>query len=87
MQYVHLHMPYMVTQGAALIYNCLHEDSELGRLSRYTLHWYTSDLSHAVTVIPQGRVVLRQLFTFLSLDRAPHHFIRLNAGDWADLTW
>ena len=44
-------------------------------------------MSHAATVIPQGRVFLRQLFTLLSLDRAPHHFIRLNAGARADLIW
>ena len=44
-------------------------------------------LSHAATVIPQGRVFLRQLFTLLTLDRAPHHFIRLNAGAKADLIW
>ena len=44
-------------------------------------------LSHAATVVPQGRVFLRQLFALLSLDRAPHHFIRLNAGARADLLW
>jgi hypothetical protein len=44
-------------------------------------------LSHAATVIPQGRVFLRQLFSLLALDRAPHHYIRLNSGAKADLMW
>ena len=44
-------------------------------------------LSHAATVIPQGRTFLRQLFSLLSLDRAPHHYLRLNAGARADLRW
>ena len=44
-------------------------------------------LSHAATVIPQGRVFLRQLFPLISLNRAPHHFIRLNASARADLLW
>ena len=44
-------------------------------------------LSHAATVVRQGRTFLRQLFPLLSLDRAPHHYIRLNAGARADLLW
>ena len=44
-------------------------------------------LSHAATVIPQGRTFLRQLFPLLALDRAPHHFVRLSAGARADLQW
>ena len=44
-------------------------------------------LSHAVTVIPQGRVFLWQLFSLLSLNRVPHHFLCLNAGARADLMW
>ena len=43
--------------------------------------------SHTATVIPQGRVFLRQLFPLLSLDRAPYHQIRLNTGARADLMW
>ena len=34
-----------------------------------------SFLGHAATVIPQGRVFLRQLFSLLSHGRAPHHSI------------
>ena len=55
--------------------------------TRQELESLLGHLSHAATVISQGRVFLRQLFTLLSLDRAPHHFIRLNAGARADLTW
>ena len=39
------------------------------------------------TSVRQGRTFLRQLFPLLSLDRAPHHYIRLNAGARADLLW
>ena len=42
-------------------------------------------LSHTATVIPQGRTFLRQLFALLSLNRVPHHYLRLNAGARADL--
>jgi len=44
-------------------------------------------LSHAATVVAQGRTFLRQLFPLLALDRAPHHYTRLNAGARADLLW
>lgn len=44
-------------------------------------------LSHAATVVKQGRTFLQQLFPLLSLDRASHHFIRLNAGARADSRW
>lgn len=44
-------------------------------------------LSHAAIVIPQGHVFLRLLFALLSLNSAPHHFLRLNAGATADLMW
>ena len=54
---------------------------------RRDLHSFLGQLSHAATIIPQGRVFLRQLFPLLSLGRAPHHFIRINAGARADLTW
>ena len=55
--------------------------------SRSELESLTGHLSHAATVIRQGRTFLRQLFPLLSLDRAPHHYIRLNAGVRADLAW
>ena len=44
-------------------------------------------LSQTATVVRQGRTFLRQLFPLLSLDRASHHYIRLNAGARADLLW
>ena len=73
---------------------------KLARLQEALRHWVTKHscirrdleslqghLSHAATVIPQGQVFLRQLFKLLTLDRAPHHFIQLNAGAKADLIW
>lgn len=44
-------------------------------------------LSHAATVITQGRTFLRELFTLLSLDRRQHHYLRIHAGARADLLW
>ena len=44
-------------------------------------------LYHDPTVIPQGWTFLRQLISILLLDRAPQHYLRLNAGARADLTW
>ena len=35
----------------------------------------------------QGRIFLRQLFMLLSLDKANHHFIRINTGAKADIMW
>ena len=55
--------------------------------TRQELESLLGHLSHAATVIPQGRVFLRQLFSLLSLNRAPHHFLRLNAGARADRMW
>ena len=55
--------------------------------TRKELESLIGHLVHAATVIPQGRVFLRQLFTLLSLDRAHHHYLRLNAGTRADLRW
>ena len=55
--------------------------------TRRDLESLLGHLSHAATVIRYGRVFLRQLFSLLSLDRAPHHYIRLNAGARADLRW
>ena len=49
------------------------------------LESFLGHLSHADTVIPQGRVFLRQLFPLLTLDQAPPHCIRLNLGARADL--
>ena len=51
------------------------------------LESFLGHLSHAATVVPQGRVFLRQLFSLLSLSQAPHHCVRLNLGARADLAW
>ena len=55
--------------------------------TRRELESLLGHLSHAATVVRQGRTFLRQLFPLLSLDRASHHRIRLNAGARADLRW
>ena len=55
--------------------------------TRRELESLLGHLSHAATVVVQGRTFLRQLFPLLALDRAPHHFIRLNAGARADLLY
>ena len=44
-------------------------------------------LCHAATLIHQGRAFLRNHFPLLALDRAPHHYIRLNLAARADLLW
>lgn len=55
--------------------------------TRKELESLLGHLSHAATVITQGRTFLRQLFALLSLDRASYHTIRLNSGAKADLLW
>jgi hypothetical protein len=55
--------------------------------TRKELESFLGHLSHAATVIPQGRVFLRQLFPLLTHSRAPHYYIRLNLGARADLMW
>ena len=44
-------------------------------------------LSHAATVIRQGRPFLRDLFQLLSVARQPHHFVWLTRGAKADILW
>ena len=51
------------------------------------LESFLGHLSHAATVVPQGRVFLRQLFSLLARSQAPHHCVRLNLGARADLAW
>ena len=48
--------------------------------TRRELESLLGHLLHAATVVRQGRTFLRQLFPLLSLNRAPHHWIRLNAA-------
>lgn len=55
--------------------------------TRAELESLLGHLSHAATVIVQGRTFLRQLFHLLSRTRAPHQLIRLNATARADLLW
>lgn len=56
--------------------------------SKQDLESFLGHLSHAATVISQGRTFLRQLFSLLSLRHGPsYQFIRLTAGAKADLLW
>lgn len=55
--------------------------------SRKELESLLGHLAHAATVIPQGCVFLRQLFSLLSLNRALYQYLHLNAGCKADLIW
>lgn len=54
---------------------------------RHELESLLGHLSHAATVVKNGRTFLRQLFTLLSPVRRSHHFIHLNASARADLLW
>ena len=55
--------------------------------TRRELESLIGHLSHAASVVRQGRTFLRQLFDLLHLGRTPFQFIRLNAGARADLAW
>ena len=44
-------------------------------------------LSHAATVIFQGRIFLRHLFTILASTRSRWHYVHLDAAARADLLW
>ena len=44
-------------------------------------------LSHAATVICQGRIFLRHLFTILTSTRSWHHYVHLDGTASADLLW
>ena len=55
--------------------------------TRRELESLLGHLSHAATVIKQGRTFLRQLFPLLHVGRAPHIHICLNAGARAGLLW
>ena len=75
-------------------------EEKLTRLQRQLQSWVTKTfckehdlesllghLSHAATVVRNGRTFLRQLFSLLPRARARHHFIHLPAGARADLLW
>lgn len=55
--------------------------------TRKELESLLGHLSHAASIIRPGRTFLRQLFSLLHQVRAPHHYVRLNAGARADLAW
>ena len=55
--------------------------------TRKELESLLGHLSHAATVIPQGRTFLRSLFSLLPHTHAPHHKVRLNFGARADVKW
>ncbi len=44
-------------------------------------------LSHAATVIRDGRIFLRHMFTLLSTTRSHHHHVHLDRSAQADLRW
>ncbi|ORU94053.1 MAG: hypothetical protein A6F71_09145 [Cycloclasticus sp. symbiont of Poecilosclerida sp. M] len=44
-------------------------------------------LSHAVSVVRQGRTFLCELFNLLRQTRSPHHHVRLNVKARADIAW
>ena len=54
---------------------------------RKDLDSFVGHLSHAATVVSQGRTFLRELYALLGMDRAPYHYIRLTAGAKADILW
>ena len=61
----------------------------VGRTSctKHDLESLLGHLSHAATVIVQGRTFLRHLFPLLTVNRPKHLPIRLNNGAKADLLW
>ena len=54
---------------------------------RRELESFLGHLSHAATVIRQGRPFLRDLFQLLSGAKQRHYFIRLTKGAKADIMW
>ena len=54
---------------------------------RKELESFIGHLSHAATVVRQGRTFLRELFILLHVARSPHHHVRLNAVAKADIQW
>ncbi len=70
---------------------CLQElvQSWIGRkaCTRRELESLVGHLSHAASVVRPGRTFLRQLLSMLKFVRSPNHYVRLNLGARADLTW
>ena len=65
----------------------LHQWERKKFCTRKDLESLLGHLSHAATVIVQGRTFLRQLFHLLSRTTSSHQLIRLNATAKADLLW
>ena len=57
------------------------------RCRRHELESFLGHLSHAATVVKQGRIFLRELFPLLSHTRNQYHFVHLNLCARADLLW
>lgn len=55
--------------------------------TRAELESFIGNLSHAATVVRQGRTFLHGLFQLLSVARSPHHHVRLPIGARADILW
>ena len=72
------------TDKLARLQAALHWWTNRKRCTRRELESLLGQLSHAATVIVQGRTFLRPL---LSQAGAPHHHVRLTAGARADLLW
>lgn len=70
-----------------LVYASIQAWSRRSACRRRELESFLGHLSHAATVIRQGRPFLRDLFQLLSGARHPHYFIRLTKGARADIMW
>lgn len=55
--------------------------------TRKELESLLGHLCHAASIVRPGRTFLRELFSLLRQAKAPHHYVRLNAGAKADLAW
>lgn len=54
---------------------------------RKELESFIGHLSHAATVVQQGRTFLHELFRLLAAARSPHHHVKLSPGAKADILW
>ena len=79
-----LHLPSVKLVNLKVL---LQEWIERKSCTRKELESLLGHLSHAATVIPQGRTFLRSLFSLLSHTFVPHHNVRLNLGARADIKW
>ena len=55
--------------------------------TRKELESFIGHLSHAASVVKQGRTFLHELFRLLKVARSPHHYVRLPLGARADILW